>query len=128
MEADQSVRRRLFKALLDLQVYSDSAGGGAEAIAHFTSREYGVVILDLHLEDAEAVLEAINKAPRDGRPMVIGTGERDMAHELDADLMQIVIRKPIALTQFAEVVRSCVEAAPRWRHAPEVQSDETRTL
>ena len=127
VDADQTVRSRLFTALLELQVYSDTAGGAPDAVEQFGGRDYGVVILDLRVPDAESILRAIRDVPRDRRPMVIGTGERDMAEELDADLVQIVIRKPIALRQFAEVVRSCLEAAPRWRHAPGVQSVETRT-
>jgi len=124
VDSDQTVRSRLFTALLDLAVYSDTAAGAPEAIEHFSAREYGLVILDLRVTDAESVLQAVQGVPRDRRPMVIGTGERDMAQELDADLIQIVIRKPMAVRQLAEVVRSCLEAAPRWRHAPESQSDE----
>jgi DNA-binding NtrC family response regulator len=129
VEVDEKVRRKLFSALLDREVFSDTAHDANGAVAHLGSGRFGVVILDLLLPDSDRVLEAIQRLTPEQRPMVIGTGDRDMTHELDDNLVQIVIRKPIALRQFAEVVRSCLEAAPRWRKASaSTHSDELRTL
>jgi DNA-binding NtrC family response regulator len=123
------VGRKLSGALLDKAVMSDTALDAARSIHLLAGADFGVVILDLLLPDAAAVLRAIQVMPPERRPMVIGTGDRDMAHELDDNLVQIVIRKPIALRQFAEVVRSCLEAAPRWRRSStSSQSDELPTL
>lgn len=129
VEVDDKARRKLFSALLDRDVFSDTAHDCKGALECLRGGEFGVVILDLHLTDCDDVLAAIQRLPAARRPMVIGTGERDMTHELDDNLIQIVIRKPIALRQFADVVRSCLEAAPRWRRASgSDQADELRTL
>jgi DNA-binding NtrC family response regulator len=129
VEADEGVRRKLSGALLDKLVFSDAAADAASSMELLAGADFGVVILDLLLADAGVVLQAIQRMPPERRPMVIGTGARDMAHELDDNLVQIVIRKPIALRQFADVIRSCLEAAPRWRKASvSPQSDALRTL
>lgn len=128
VESNDKVRRKLFAALLDKNVYSDVAADEPAALEALEKNEYGVVILDLHFA-GDGILEFVRKLPPQQRPMVIGTGERDLTDELDDNVVQIVIRKPIALRQFAEVVRSCLEAAPRWRRATAAhQSDELRTL
>jgi DNA-binding NtrC family response regulator len=129
VEGDESARRRLFSALLDKNVFSDTAAEAKSALECLGGAEYGVVILDLMLAGCDQFLEGVRQLPAERRPMVIGTGDREVANELDDNLVQIVIRKPIALQQFAEVVRSCIEAAPRWRRATAGnQSDELRTL
>jgi DNA-binding NtrC family response regulator len=129
VEGDENARRKLFSALLDKNVFSDTTADAKSALDCLGGAEYGVVILDLLLAGCDQFLEAVRELPSDRRPMVIGTGDREVAHELDDNLVQIVIRKPIALRQFAEVVRSCIEAAPRWRRAAASnQSDELRTL
>jgi DNA-binding NtrC family response regulator len=129
VEGDESARRKLFSALLDKNVFSDTTADAGSALDCLRGAEYGVVILDLLLAGSAQLLEAVRKLPPERRPMVIGTGDREVAHELDDNLVQIVIRKPIALRQFADVVRSCIEAAPRWRRATATnQSDELRTL
>lgn len=129
VEVDDKVRRKLFSALLDRDVFSDTAHDCKAALECLRGGEFGVVILDLVLPDCDEVLAAIQCLSADRRPMVIATGDRDMTHELDDNLIQIIIRKPIALRQFADVVRSCLEAAPRWRRATTSgQSDELRTL
>ena len=126
VETNEKVRRKLFAALLEKNVSSDVAPDEPSALDHLRRAEYGVVILDLRF--ADGILDVIRAIAHDRRPMVIGTGERDLAQELDDDVLQIIIRKPIALRQFAEVVRSCLDAAPRWRRATARQSDELRTL
>lgn len=129
VEVDDNVRGKLFSALLDREVFSDTAHDCKAALECLQAGEFGVIILDLRLPDCDDVLAAIQCLAADRRPMVIGTGDRDMTHELDDNVIQIVIRKPIALRQFADVVRSCLEAAPRWRRASESdQSGELRTL
>ncbi len=128
VEVEDNVRGKLFSALLDREVFSDTAHDCEAALECLRGGEFGVIILDLLLPGCDDVLGAIQRLPADRRPMVIGTGDRDMTHELDDNLVQIVIRKPIALRQFADV-RSCLEAAPRWRRASASdQSDELRTL
>jgi DNA-binding response OmpR family regulator len=123
VDVDETVRRRIFTALLERDVFADTASHAAGALEALGTREYGLVVLDLRLNEVDGVLDAIWRIARDRRPMVIGLGERDVAHELDDDLIQIVIRKPIALGQFADVIRRCLEGAPRWRVGPESAPD-----
>jgi len=126
IEGDARVRRTLFSALLERDVFSDTVPSGEAAAEALRQRDYALVTLDLTLGEfeAEPLFAAIAELPRNRRPMVIGTGERDMARELDADVVQIIIRKPIAIRQFAEVVKSCVAAAPQWRR----QADDPQPL
>jgi DNA-binding NtrC family response regulator len=124
VDVDETVRLRLFRALLERQVFSDTTGHAPGALDCLDGRDYGLVILDLRLEDLIDVLAAVGRIARDRRPMVIGLGERDVAHELDDDLIQIVIRKPIALGQFADVVRRCLDSAPRWRKSSQLSATD----
>lgn len=50
-------------------------------------------------------------APASERPMVLATAGRDAKPNLDADLVQIVMRKPLRLADVADTIRSCVGSA-----------------
>ena len=109
-EADGVVRRRLFKALLDRDLYSDTAADAAEVLDRLAHRSYTLVILDLALPGAttEEVLERFRDLGTAQRPIVIVLGNPDGARGLDHELVQIVLRRPVDLGQLAELARSCL--------------------
>lgn len=110
-EADGAVRRRLFKALLDRDLYSDSAADAAEVFERLGHRPYTLVILDLALPGAttEEVLARFRDLPSADRPIVIVLGNPDGARGLDHELVQIVLRRPVELTQLADLAESCLK-------------------
>jgi two-component system OmpR family response regulator len=109
-EAEAPVRRRLFKALLDRDVYSDPAADAGELFECLAAKSYSLIILDLALPGAttEAVLERLRAIAKNERPIVVVTGNPDGARGLDHDLVQIVLRRPIDLGQLALLAESCV--------------------
>ncbi|MCU1348868.1 MAG: Two-component system, response regulator, stage 0 sporulation protein [Acidobacteria bacterium] len=109
-QAESTVRRRLFKALLDHDIDSDGAADAAEALARVAKQRYQLIVLDLALPGAttEEVLAPFRNAAPAGRPIVIVTGNHDGARNLDHELVQIVLRPPVDLTQLAELVQSCL--------------------
>ena len=109
-ETDPAVRRRLFKALLDRDLYSDTAADAGEVFQRLSHRRYSMVILDLALPGAtaEEVLERFRGGTAEERPIVIVTGNPEGARGLDHELAQIVLRRPLNLGQLAELVESCL--------------------
>lgn len=109
-EADGAVRRRLFKALLDRDVYSDAAADAGEGFARLAKQRYALIVLDLALPGAttEEVLETFRNVAPETRPIVIATGNPDGARSLDHELVQIVLRPPVDLRQLCELIESCL--------------------
>ena len=116
-EGDPSVRRQLFSALLEQNIFSDSVLSCGESLEKLQSESYGVVVLDVLLQgDVEAVVRQIALRPQRERPVVIVLAARpEAASTLDVEIVQIVLRRPIHLRQLVDVVASClraVQAAP----------------
>lgn len=109
-EADPALRRRLFKALLDRDLYSDTAADAAEVFERLSRHRYSLVILDLALPGAtiEEVLERFRGGAASERPIVVVTGNPEGARGLDHELVQIVLRRPLNLGQLAELAESCL--------------------
>jgi DNA-binding response OmpR family regulator len=109
-EADPAVRRLLFTALLDRDLYSDTAADAAEVFERLSQRRYAMVILDLGLPGAtsEEVLERFRGGAAIDRPIVVVTGNPEGARGLDHELVQIVLRRPLNLGQLAELAESCL--------------------
>lgn len=118
-ERDANVRRRLFKALLDLDVFSDFAPDGGEAMAHITERPYALMLLDLGLPQLDLVgmLEVIKTLPERQRPIVIAFATGEAARDLDCDLVQIVMRRPINVSHVADLVQSCMRESQAARES-----------
>lgn len=112
-EADPAVRRALFKAMLDRDLYSDTAADAGEFFERLQRQRYTLVVLDLALPGAttEEVLERFRgraNEPVDDQPIVIVTGNPDGARTLDHDLVQIVLRRPIDVRQLSELAENCL--------------------
>jgi len=111
------VRRQLFSALLEQNIFSDSVLSCGESLEKLREEAYGVVVLDALLAgDVEAVVKQIAAQPQRERPVVIVLAAHpEAASTLDVETVQIVLRRPIHLAQLVDVVASClraVQAAP----------------
>lgn len=116
-EGDPMVRRQLFSALLEQNIFSDSVLSCGESLEKLREEAYGVVVLDALLAgDVEAVVKQIAAQPQRERPVVIVLAAHpEAASTLDVETVQIVLRRPIHLAQLVDVVASClraVQAAP----------------
>ena len=113
-DTDRRLRSQLYTRLLDVEVFSDSVSNANEAMEYLRDRRYGVVLLDLELGSHEplAVIDFIRAIPASDRPIILATAAKEVSVNLDADLVQIVIRKPLRLADVADMIRSCVYHAP----------------
>lgn len=113
-DTDRRLRTQLYTRLLDLDVFSDCVSNANEAMEYLRDRRYGVVLLDLEIgtHEAVAVIDFVRALPANGRPIILATAAKEVTLSLDADLVQIVIRKPLRLADVADMIRSCVYHAP----------------
>jgi CheY-like chemotaxis protein len=116
---DAELRRQMFSRLLDLEVFSDAAADGEEALQRIQERSYAMVILDLTIAKVEAlkIIDVIAELPADRRPMVLATTGSDGRPSLDSELVQIVLRKPFSLEDVSAIIRSCVISIREARQA-----------
>ena len=112
-DADGDFRLKLYKRLLDGDVFSDIVGDAREAIDRLTRNDYGLIVLDLMLPQlgGERVLEAVNDQPRERRPVVLVIAPAGAARSLDVEVVQIVLRRPCDIRQLSDMVRSCIQIA-----------------
>ncbi|HEX6097493.1 MAG TPA: response regulator [Thermoanaerobaculia bacterium] len=113
-DSDPHLRQLVYSALLAVDVFSDSVGTVPDALEKLRGEPYGVVVVDVALPggDPEQIVAWIAQLGRDARPVVLVLASNPAAaRSLDVDVVQIVLRKPIALRQTVELIRSCVESA-----------------
>lgn len=110
-DGSAAIRRALYSKLLDLDVFSDTAATGREALEKLAEQAYVVVLLDLALPgiEPEQIVTAIGALAVPLRPVVIAFASTEAARKLDVELVHIVLRKPIDILQVAEIVTSCVK-------------------
>jgi CheY-like chemotaxis protein len=113
-DSDPQLRQLLFSALLAGDVFSDCVASVPEALAKLRDERYGVVLIDVSLPggDPEQVVAAIASLSQPQRPVVLVLASNPAsARSLDVDIVQIVLRKPLALRHTVELIRSCVQSA-----------------
>jgi DNA-binding response OmpR family regulator len=125
-EADEKLRELLSKRLLDADVFADVVADGRDALQRLDERRYAMLILDLALPvaDGGVILDRIRDLPAAQRPMILVTALRGVTHSLDADLVQIVLRKPFDVRQIAEIVASCLRSLDKRRKSGAQPSGE----
>lgn len=112
-DSDPNLRQLLYGALLAADVFSDCVSSVPDALEKLREEPYGVVLVDVSLPggNAEQVVAAIAKLRRSTRPVVLVLASNPAAaRSLDVDIVQIVLRKPLALRQTVALIRSCVES------------------
>lgn len=109
-ESEERVRTALFRALLARDVFSDCVASGGDAIQRLHERSYALVMLDCALPraGAAAVIEALREMPAESRPIVIAVAANSDARDVDSDMVQMILRKPLRIDEASEMVRACL--------------------
>src|SRR3954466_16107391 len=109
-DGDAVLRRQLYKRLLDHDVFSDCVPDGVSALRALDERQYTLVVLDVGLEKADGyqVLDRIRSIATAERPIVLVTMTNQDSRQLDVELVQVVLRKPIRIADVTDLVRSCL--------------------
>ena len=113
-DSDPQLRQLVLSELLAVDVFSDCVGYVPDAMEKLRDEPYGVVVVDVALPggDAEQIVARIAELSHRERPVVLVLAANPTsARSLDVDIVQIVLRKPIALRQTVELIRSCVQSA-----------------
>jgi DNA-binding response OmpR family regulator len=112
-DSDPRLRQLLFSALLAVDVFSDCVATVDDALDKLNEQSYGVVLVDIGLPggNAEDVVSRIARLQRDRRPVVLVLAANPVAaRSLDIDIVQIVLRKPLALRSTVGLIKSCVQS------------------
>ena len=126
VENDQALRQALSRALLDVEIPSDCASDAGEALGLLAQR-YVVVILDVAIAGgAEAVISAVQRMRESERPIVIATAETESIRGLDAEAVQVVMRRPVRVREVAELARACIDTRAARRRTSSSDPGELR--
>ena len=112
-DSDPQLRQLLYSALLAGDVFSDCVSTVPDALEKLRTEQYGVILVDVSLPggNAEEIVGAIASLGQLRRPVVLVLASNPAsARSLDVDIVQIVLRKPLALRQTVELIRSCVQS------------------
>ena len=102
--------------MLDLELFSDCASDAREAAGFLAQRRYSIVLLDVAVAGGpDGVIAAVQRIPNGERPIVLATVEPDNLGGVDAECVQVVIRRPLRVRDIAELARACVDASGRRR-------------
>jgi DNA-binding response OmpR family regulator len=124
-ENDPALRHGLHRDMLDVDLFADCVSDAAEAIELLGERRYAIVVLDVTLAGgAESVIDASQRLPHGERPILFATAEPENIGRLDAEAVQVVIRRPLRPREVAELARACVDTRAG-RHGP-AEQDELR--
>ena len=127
VETDDALRQKLYRCMLDLDLFSDCTSDLREAIAFLTQRRYSIVVLDVDVAGGyDKVTAAVQLMPATERPIVIATAEPDRLGRVDGEGVQVVIRRPLHVRDIAELARACIDASGRRRGKVVAQGDELR--
>lgn len=111
VDGDESVRALLGKALLDREVRCECVATTDDALAALGKHRYALVVLQLEIEGVERVMAWSRALGERQRPIVIMTAERRAEKDsVDADIVQIIIRRPLRVQEVAAIIHSCLAA------------------
>jgi len=121
-ENDPRVRTEIQNKFLEAGIFCDSVGTPDEAIDLLGKAPYALMLLDLDLteDEGDSTLDRIRSMPDDVRPIVLATTARSGARTADVDLVQMIIRKPLHLSDLAEMIRSCLLGTAARKRSPEI--------
>jgi DNA-binding response OmpR family regulator len=114
------LRERLYGRLLDIDVFSDCAANGPDAVLKLEESRYSLVIADVGLpnQGIEQLVTRIAAMRKAERPIVLVlAGTPESARGLDVEIVQIVLRRPVDVNQIVDLVRSCVRNSSNGKHA-----------
>jgi len=112
-DADEQVRALLSRALLDRDVFCDTAVSSRDAVVQLGARRYALMLLQLEISGVDEVLESIRALPANRRPIVLMTADvRSPKDAIDTEIVQIIIRRPLKIAEVAGMIRACLEFVP----------------
>ncbi len=116
-DREGDVCEQLHARLEGLEVLSDCVNSGKDTLESLRRSKYELVLLDLNLApvDVHSILEYLRSMQRQDRPIVIGTASRLTNRTADSEIVQMIIRKPLRLTEVAELIRACISGLARSR-------------
>jgi DNA-binding response OmpR family regulator len=127
-DSDSELRQRLYTRLLDLDIFSDCVNNAADAVERLNEYAYAVVIVDMGLPNAgiDDVVSRIGSIERSLRPIVLVlAATAEAARTLDVETVQIVLRRPVAVSHLVDLVRSCLRSSNAERRSAHGDSDES---
>lgn len=125
VENDPAVRQKLYRAVLDVDLFSDCAADAADALDYLAKHSYTVLLLDLGIAGGvDAVLAALQTTPAGERPIILALAEANGVHGIDAELVQVIVRRPVRVREVAELARSCVDARSRLKVVPPARDEQ----
>ncbi len=117
-DADASVRRQLYGALLEHDIFSDCVVSTTDALEKMATERYGLLVIDVALPfgDVETVIARVHEMPPSSRPVVLVLAANPEAtRSLDVEIVQIVLRRPVVLAHLVDLVRNCLRSAAAGR-------------
>ncbi len=115
-DGDPTLRQQLFSRLLERDVFSDYVADVDDALRKLQEHSYAVILLDIALPggNVDELLSRVSSAPPNIRPIVLILAANPVAAgSLDVEIVQIVLRKPVALSLLTDLVVSCIRSANR---------------
>ncbi len=77
--------------------------------------------LDIGADEGDATLDHVRSLPYEARPIVFATTSRSGSRSVDVDLVQMIIRKPLRLSDLVEMIRTCLRGQEKGRRpSPQV--------
>jgi hypothetical protein len=118
-DGDTAMAAALADAIRQRMLDVDVVSTVADAIERLSQVAYTVAVVELAIleEGSRGVAALLSTMGRSERPIVLATTEGPRRSDLDADLIQVVVRKPIRTGDVAEMIRACVSHAPAMRGA-----------
>lgn len=126
VESDAALRQKLYRGMLDVEIFSDCASTAHEAIGFLTGHRYAILILDVAVAGSEMIVGAVQRLPDKERPIILATAETDNFARVEAEGVQVVIRRPLHVRDVAELARACVDASARPRRKPAAGAQEDK--
>jgi DNA-binding response OmpR family regulator len=109
-DPEAGVRQLLSSALHEVQIQVDQVADAQVMTEYLAIRRYAVIVVDASLIGTESsVLTLLGAMSRTDRPVVLVLAHSpETTRSLDTDVVQIVLRKPVAIAQLVGLIRSCV--------------------
>ena len=110
-ETDPGLRRDLSAGLREGGILSDRVRNADHLLRSLVENHYVAVVLDTGLSGGttEEILQVIRGLPPSRRPIVLVVFEGETPRELDAETVQILVRKPYGVKELTAVIRGCLE-------------------
>ena len=116
-ENDAHLRSQIQNRFLEAGIFCDSVGTPSDAIELLRKGRYALMLLDLDIgeDEGDATLDYVRSLADEARPIVLATTSRSGSRSVDVDLVQMIIRKPLRLSDLVEMIRTCLLGQARGR-------------